>query len=213
MLGGDCLRRLEEEAREIVGLVREGARAFEADVLLAGILPTLRRDDLTMDSITPSPRYYQLNEGVMRMRGGSVRVHVKGLDEVSVFSDNIMPLSSNTSFQVHLQVGPEEFVPLYNMAQAVTAPVLAAAVNSPLWLGNRLWQETRLALFQHAADARSAAQRDRGFPVRVGFGEGWLRRSVLELFREDIARFRVIITSESEEDPREVLARGGVPRL
>src|SRR4051812_29383386 len=43
LLEGDCLRRLEEEAREIVGLVREGARAFEADVLLAGILPTLRR--------------------------------------------------------------------------------------------------------------------------------------------------------------------------
>ncbi len=213
LLEGDCLRRLEEEAREIVGLVREGARAFEADVLLTGILPTLRRDDLTLDSITPAPRYYQLNEGVMRMRGGSIRVHVKGLDEVSVFSDNIMPLSSNTSFQVHLQVGPAEFVPLYNMAQAVTAPVLAAAVNSPLWLGNRLWQETRLALFQHSADARSAAQRDRGFPVRVGFGEGWLRRSVLELFREDIARFRVIMTAEAEEDPREVLARGGVPRL
>ncbi|HKG12927.1 MAG TPA: CBS domain-containing protein [Pyrinomonadaceae bacterium] len=213
LLEGDCLRRLEEEAREVIGLVREGARGSEADVLLAGILPTLRRDDLTLDSITNAPRYYQLNEGVMRMRGGSVRVHVKGLDEVSVFSDNIMPLSSNTSFQVHLQVGPAEFVPLYNMAQAVTAPVLAAAVNSPLWLGNRLWQETRLALFQHSADARSAAQRDRGFPVRVGFGETWLRRSVLELFREDIARFRVIMTAEAEEDPREVLARGEVPRL
>ncbi|HYH84034.1 MAG TPA: glutamate-cysteine ligase family protein [Pyrinomonadaceae bacterium] len=213
MLEGDCLRLLEAEIGEVIKLVREGARERNADVLLAGILPTLRRDDLSLEQITPSPRYYQLNDSIMRMRGGSMRAHVKGLDEVNVFSDNIMLLSSNTSFQVHLQVGPDEFVPLYNMAQAVTAPVLAAAVNSPIWLGKRLWQETRLALFQHSADSRSIAQRDRNFPTRVGFGEAWLRGSVLELFREDIARFRVILTMEADEDPLEVLARGDVPRL
>lgn len=213
LLEGDCLRRMEAEVSEVIKLVRDGARASHADVLLAGILPTLRRDDLSLKQITPSPRYYQLNDSIMRMRGGSIRAHVKGLDEVNVFSDNIMLLSSNTSFQVHLQVGPEEFVPLYNMAQAVTAPVLAASVNSPVWLGNRLWQETRVALFQHSADTRSVAQRDRNFPTRVGFGEGWLRGSVLELFREDIARFRVILTMEADEDPIEVLARGGVPGL
>ena len=212
-LEGDCLRRMHEEADEIVGAVRAGARACGADVLLAGILPTLRRGDLDLGSITPSPRYHQLNEAVMRLRGGSINVHIKGLEEVNVVSDNIMPMSSTTSFQVHLQVGPEEFARLYNTAQAVTAPVLAAAVNSPVWLGNRLWQETRLALFQHSVDERSRPQVARQFPTRVGFGEGWLRRSVLELFREDIARFRVIMTNEADEDPAEVLARGGVPKL
>lgn len=213
LLEGDCLRRMHDEVDEVIGVVRAGARELGADVLLAGILPTLRRGDLSLESITPSPRYRQLNDAVMRMRGGSLNVHIKGIDEVNVAADNIMLLSSNTSFQVHLQVGPEEFVGLYNMAQAVTAPVLAAAVNSPVWLGNRLWQETRLALFQHSADERSRPQVERQFPTRVGFGEGWLRRSVLELFREDVARFRVILTAESDEDPAEVLARGGVPRL
>jgi CBS domain-containing protein/gamma-glutamyl:cysteine ligase YbdK (ATP-grasp superfamily) len=213
LLGGDCLRQMEREIAEVVSAVRDAARPLEADVLLAGILPTLRRADLTLESITQNPRYLQLNDAIMRMRGGSVNVHIKGLEEVNLSSDNIMPLSSNTSFQVHLQVGPEEFVPLYNMAQAVTAPVLAAAVNSPLWLGNRLWQETRLALFQHSADARTRTERARQFPTRVGFGDAWLRRSVLELFREDIARFRVILTCDPEEDPLQVLAQGGVPRL
>jgi len=210
---GDCFRRMEEEVLDVIGLVREGARASGAGVLLAGILPTLERSDLTLDNITPCPRYYQLNDAVMRMRGGAINAHIKGLEEVNVSSDNIMLLSSNTSFQVHLQVGPAEFVPLYNMAQAVTAPVLAAAVNSPLWLGNRLWHETRLALFQHSADARSRAQQERGFPTRVGFGERWLEGSVIELFREDIARFRPIMASETNEDSLAVLARGGVPRL
>jgi CBS domain-containing protein/gamma-glutamyl:cysteine ligase YbdK (ATP-grasp superfamily) len=213
LLEGDCFRRLHEETEGVIGVARASARECGADVLLAGILPTLRRGDLDLDSITPLPRYRRLNDAVMRMRGGSVGVHIKGLDEVNVASDNIMLLSSNTSFQVHLQAGPEEFVNLYNMAQAVTAPVLAAAVNSPVWMGNRLWQETRIALFQHSMDERSRPQVARQFPTRVGFGDGWLRGSVLELFREDIARFRVILTAEADEDPFEVLASGGVPRL
>ncbi|HWS53790.1 MAG TPA: glutamate-cysteine ligase family protein [Pyrinomonadaceae bacterium] len=212
-LGGDCFRRLEEEIRETVGVVREAARPLGADVLLAGILPTLERGDLSLENVTPLPRYRQLNDSIMRMRGGEISVHMKGVDEVNLTSDNIMLLSSNTSFQVHLQVGPEEFAPLYNVAQAASAPLLAAAVNSPVWLGRRLWQETRLALFQHSADARTAAEQQRDLPTRVGFGERWLEGSVLELFREDIARFRVILTSEPEEDAVEVLARGGVPRL
>src|SRR5205085_1719885 len=194
-------------------LVRESARGFGAEVLLAGILPTLQKSDLQLASITPNPRYLRLNDAVMRMRGGEINVHIKGVDEVNLTSDNIMPLASNTSFQVHVQAAPEEFVSLYNTAQAVTAPLLAAAVNSPLWLGNHLWQETRIALFQHSADARSSAQQARGFPTRVGFGERWLEGSVLELFREDIARFRVVLTAETDEDALEVLSRGGVPKL
>ncbi|HEV2864441.1 MAG TPA: glutamate-cysteine ligase family protein [Pyrinomonadaceae bacterium] len=212
-LAADCFRRLEQEINEVIGIVRGAARALGADVLLAGILPTLQRRDLTLDSITPVPRYYELNEAVMQQRGGDVSVHMKGLDEIHLSSDNIMPLSSNASFQVHLQVGPEEFVPMYNAAQAITAPVLAAAVNSPVWLGSRLWQETRLALFQHSADPRTRAEQERQNPTRVGFGERWLTDSVLELFREDVARFRVILTNEPDEDSLEVVARGGVPRL
>jgi CBS domain-containing protein/gamma-glutamyl:cysteine ligase YbdK (ATP-grasp superfamily) len=212
-LEGDCFGRMESEVNEVIRLVRDGARESGADVLLAGILPTLRLSDLTLENVTPNPRYRELNRGVMRLRGGKISAHMKGVDEISVESDNIMLLSSNTSFQVHLQVGPEEFVPLYNLAQAVSAPVLAAAVNSPLWLGQRLWQETRLALFQHSADARSRPEQARQFPTRVGFGEAWVKNSVLELFREDIARFRVLLTTEADEDPLEVLAQGGTPQL
>ena len=213
LLATDCFRRMEEEIAEVVTLVRAAARAHGAEVLLAGILPTLRKSDLQLGSITPSPRYHTLNEAVMRLRGGRINVHIKGVDEVNFTSDNIMPLSSNTSFQVHVQAAPDEYVPLYNAAQAATSAVLATAVNSPLWLGNNLWQETRIAVFQHAADARSAAHQARGFPTRVGFGDRWLEGSVLEIFREDIARFRVILTAESEEDALEVLQRGGIPKL
>jgi hypothetical protein len=39
-----------------------------------------------------------------------------------------------TSFQIHYQVGAEEFALLYNLAQAMTAPLLTAAANAPLLL-------------------------------------------------------------------------------
>jgi CBS domain-containing protein len=48
---------------------------------------------------------------------------------------------------------------------------------------------------------------------RVRFGEDWLDESVTELFQEDVARFRVLLTSEIDEDPLEVLRRGGAPAL
>ncbi|MEO6393976.1 MAG: hypothetical protein ABIP75_19135, partial [Pyrinomonadaceae bacterium] len=211
--GGDCLSVMHRELDEIIDHVRDGAHVNNSEVLLAGILPTLQRSDLTLANISPCSRYFELNRAVSKLRGGAFSIHIKGIDELQMSHDNIMMESCNTSFQLHLQVDPDEFVPLYNLSQAITAPVLAAAVNSPLLFGQRLWQETRLALFQHSADTRSNAMLNRSQPTRVGFGDHWLKGSVLELFREQIARFRVIMINEADEDPLAVLERGEIPRL
>jgi CBS domain-containing protein len=211
--GGDCLREMHRELDEVVQLARVSAKGCGADLLLTGILPTLQISDLSLDNLTPIARYYELNRSVCALRGGSFNIHIKGVDELQITHNNMMMESCNASFQIHLQVSPEEFVPLYNLAQLITAPVLAAAVNSPLLFGHRLWQETRLALFQHSADTRSNALQMRSQPTRVGFGERWLKGSVLELFREQIARFRVIMTVDGDEDPISVLERAEIPRL
>jgi CBS domain-containing protein/gamma-glutamyl:cysteine ligase YbdK (ATP-grasp superfamily) len=208
-----CFSEMENELKEVLQTARASANKFEADILLAGILPTLRQSDLSLENITPAPRYHQLNQSVAKLRGGPFSIHIKGLDEIQLAHDNIMMESCNTSFQIHLQVDPSKFVELYNMAQAITAPVVAAAVNSPLLFGKRLWQETRLALFQQSTDSRSATQQARSQPTRVGFGERWLERSVLELFRDQVARFRVIMTTQPEESSLSVLAHGGIPPL
>ncbi len=212
-LEGKCFSQMESELNEILARARKSANHFGSDVLLAGILPTLRKSDLTLDNLTPSPRYQQLNDSVIRLRGGPFSIHMKGLDEINLTHDNIMMESCNTSFQIHFQVSPKEFAPLYNLAQLITAPVLAAAVNSPLLFGHRLWQETRLALFQHSTDARSASQQGRSHPTRVSFGNRWLGKSVLELFQEQIARFRLIMINDTGENPLSVLARGEIPQL
>jgi CBS domain-containing protein len=212
-LEGPCFSLIESELRDLIAKARDGAQALGADVLLAGILPTLQQSDLTLENLTPVSRYYQLDRAVIRMRGGPLSIHIKGLDELQITHDNIMMESCNTSFQVHFQTSPTDFVRDYNMAQAITAPLLAVAVNSPLLFGHRLWQETRVALFQHSTDARTRPQLARSQPPRVSFGERWLEHSVIALFHDQISRFRPIMITEADEDPFQVLARGETPSL
>ena len=213
LLSGDCFSEMLAELDALIAKTRESARTVGADVLLAGILPTLQQSDLTLDNLTPVSRYHELDRGVIRLRGGPLSIHIKGLDELQITHDNIMMESCNTSFQIHFQTDPDQFAACYNMAQAITAPVLAAAVNSPLLFGHRLWQETRVALFQHSTDARSRSQLARSHPTRVSFGDCWLEHSVIALFHEQISRFRPIMITQPDEDPFEVLARGEIPQL
>ena len=212
-LENDCFTRLQLELNEVLEIARKGAATQNADVLLAGILPTLQKSDLTLDNLTPVARYHELDRGVIRMRGGPLSIHIKGLDELQLTHDNIMMESCNTSFQVHFQSNAREFANHYNVAQAITAPLLAAAVNSPLLFGQRLWQETRVALFQHSADERSRPQLARNQPTRVSFGDRWLQHSVIELFHDQITRFRSIMIAQPDENPFAVLARGETPSL
>ncbi|HEV8428807.1 MAG TPA: CBS domain-containing protein [Pyrinomonadaceae bacterium] len=210
-LTGDCFSRMEDELEQLIKLTRTSAETLGADVLLSGILPTLQKSDLTLENLTPTLRYHELDRGVIGLRGGPLSIHIKGLDELSLTHDNIMMESCNTSFQIHFQSTPDGFINDYNVAQAVTAPVLAAAVNSPLLFGHRLWQETRVALFQHSTDARSRPQLARNQPTRVSFGDRWLQSSVIELFHEQISRFRPIIIAQPDENPFQVLGRGETP--
>ena len=211
--GGKCLSLMEAELAGLVAMARGAAQELGGGVVMTGILPTLRRTDLSLRSMVQNPRFLALNDAISSLRGGEFQFRIKGVDEFEMTHDNVMLESCNTSFQVHFQVGPREFAKLYNLAQAITAPVLACATNSPLLLGKRLWRETRVALFQQSVDARSSAHQARGRRPRVNFGEGWIRESVLEIFREDIARFRVMLATDIDENPGAVLDRDGVPAL
>lgn len=213
LLAGRGLRGLEEELAELLAIAQRAARSCNAEILLTGILPTIRQSDLTLDNQTPSPRYHELNRVMQQLRGGAFNIHIKGLDELHTTHDNLMFEACCCSFQVHLQVGPPEFARLYNLAQVVSAPLLAVAANSPLLIGHRLWHETRVALFQHSTDERSSVRQARSHPPRVSFGEGWVNNSIIEIFREEISRFRVVLTKQIDEDPLEVLARGDLPEL
>lgn len=210
---GDCLSKLERELNEIIGIVKHTMRQYDGDVVLCGILPTIQKSDLVEDYLTPFPRYAQLNRVLTALHGDDRMVHIKGLDEIRLQLHDTFIEFCNTSFQVHMQVPVNDFTRFYNWAQAITAPVLASAVNSPILLAHRLWHETRLALFQQSVDERGAAHQERSRPARVTFGHEWVKDSILDVFHEDVARFRIILTRDLEEDSLEVLKGGGIPNL
>jgi CBS domain-containing protein/gamma-glutamylcysteine synthetase len=211
--GGDCLRRIETQLHERLDQLGAVAREQGVECVLTGILPTLRHSDLGLENMTPKPRYQALNRAMSAMRDGAYELYIKGLDELLLKHDSVMLEACNASFQVHLQVGGQEFPNLYNIAQVVAGPVLAAAANSPLLFGRQLWRETRIALFQQSVDTRASMDFLRERSPRVTFGSGWVRASALELFQEDLARFRALVVTDVESDSQAELQRGQIPKL
>jgi hypothetical protein len=102
-----------------------------------------------------------------------------------VNADVALEAANTPSFQVHLRVDPADFTRTYNAVQLATAPVLAVSGNSPTFLGHRLWEETRIAVFKQSVDDRPG-HRPRRRPTRITLGTGWLRSGPLELFTESV---------------------------
>lgn len=210
---GDCLSRMEQNLQDDVNQVRSVAEELGGEILLTGILPTIRKVDVDLENLTPLQRYRALCEAITKLRGKGSELRIQGMDELLMKVDSPLLEACNTGFQVHLQVGPDEFVPKYNIAQLVTAPVLAATVGSPILFGKRLWSETRIALFQQSVDTRTAGDHLRESSPRVTFGNEWVEESILEIFQEDAARYRVMLSSEMSEDVEKMLDEGTPPEL
>ncbi len=210
---GNCLSEMENNLQREVEYVRKTVQKLGGDILLTGIIPTVRKSDVAIENLTPLPRYKALCEAIDNMRGKEYELRIQGMDELLMKFDTPLLEGCNTGYQVHLQVTPEEFVRKYNIAQAITAPVLASAVNSPVLFGKRLWAETRIALFHQSVDTRSVGDHLRDSTPRVTFGSGWLKNSILDIYKEDISRYRVLLSSNIVEDVDEMLNEGTPPEL
>ncbi|MBI2892906.1 MAG: CBS domain-containing protein [Deltaproteobacteria bacterium] len=213
VLTGDGISRMETQLDGLVEKTRKAAAGLSMHPVLTGILPTLRKEDLSLDNMVPSPRYRALSKVMNELRDGRFEFSIKGLDELIVEHDSVMVEACNSSFQVHLQVEPSEFARMYNLAQLLAAPLMAISANSPLLFGRRLWAETRIALFRQAVDTRSHTHHLRESEARVSFGTRWIKDSVVELYQEDIARFRPLVGTDLDEDPIAKLDKGEVPAL
>ena len=211
---GDCLARMERQLKQKLAIVETAAAQFGARYVLVGILPTLRQRDLTPENMAPLDRYRTLDENLKRLRGGRpFRLSINGADELITQHESSLLESCNTSFQVHLQVSPQNYVDQYNFSQLISAPLLAAATNATLLFGKRLWHETRIALFQQSIDTRGQVYSVREQSPRVSFGNDWLARCVTEIFKDNLARFRFIMHAKVEENALDLLAAGKIPKL
>ncbi len=179
---------------------------------MIGILPTVRPEHLTEDTFSANPRYALLNEQVFAARGEDIHLQIDGVERISAFADTIAPEAACTSVQLHLQVNPETFAAHWNASQAIAGVQMAMGANSPFFFGKELWRETRIALFEQAADTRSDELKAQGVRPRVWFGERWIT-SIFDLFEENVRYFPSLLPICDDEDPLEVLDRGDVPQL
>ncbi|MBX2842534.1 MAG: CBS domain-containing protein [Flammeovirgaceae bacterium] len=211
-LKGNCFSALHAETQLLIDLLTKTTKEFDITPVLTGILPTIRKFDLEIENLTPIDRYYALIEAIETLRG-IYELKIEGIDELNIKHKSALLEACNTSFQVHLQVKPDEFVDKYNIAQVVAAPVLAISSNSPILFGKRLWNETRIALFQQSVDTRVTGEHLRYTSPRVTFGNSWLKNSILDLYREDIVRFKILLMADINEDVFECLANKKTPKL
>lgn len=209
----DCLRQLEHDLYSNLKKVEMAARRLDAHALLVGVLPTIRSSDIDMKNISPLPRYKMMMDKLANLRNHQFDFRIEGVDELVTTFPHAMFESVTASFQVHYQLAQDDFAKRYNWAQAITAPLVAASTNSPILLGRRLWRESRIALFQQSVDIRHPSQMIRQHPPRVSFGTEWVKDSILDIYRNDAARYQPILISNRKENALEVLEQGEIPKL
>jgi predicted transcriptional regulator len=209
----NCLERMEEQLRSLMAKAHKATEDRGTSIVMTGILPTLRKEHLQFDHMTPNPRYRALNDVMREQRGSDFELHMMGVDELITNHSNILFEACNTSFQVHMQISPEEFSEKYNWAQMISGPILAACANSPLLIGKRLWKESRIALFQQSVDMRSSTNIKRDQEPRVTFGKHWLRGNIVDHYRDNVSRFNLLFASDKKEDALKILDEGGIPEL
>jgi gamma-glutamyl:cysteine ligase YbdK (ATP-grasp superfamily) len=188
---------LADELDLLLARVADAARAHQGRIALIGVLPTLTLAHLDSGVVTDALRYRALDAGLQRLRQGPTQIRIAGQEPLELTSEHISLEGANTSFQVHLRVAPPDFTRVYNAAQLATAPALAAAGNSPTFLGHRLWEETRIALFRQSVDDRDS-RGPRRRPSRSTLGTGWLRGGALELFTESVRLHEPLLPAAGE---------------
>ncbi|MEM1321338.1 MAG: CBS domain-containing protein [Bacteroidota bacterium] len=213
LLSGSCFSTMETALLDLLKKGQQAARDVEENILLAGILPTLKYHHLGFDYMTPVERYRTLSAALSNIRGANFEIYLQGVDDLMLSLGSVLFEACNTSFQLHLQIHPDEFVDRHNWAQMISGPVLSACVNSPLLFGNELWAETRIALFKQSLDTRSSQRFLRKKLPRVYFGDSWLQHSAAELWKKDLMRFPLLVTSDDLEDAPQMLREGRTPNL
>ncbi|GMQ88677.1 MAG: glutamate-cysteine ligase family protein [Gammaproteobacteria bacterium] len=204
-LHGKALSRLHRDLQRTWDDCGTAAAGLDTRLLMAGILPSVTQQDLTLENMSELIRYRALNEQVLRLRGGEpLKLDIHGREHLSILHNDVMLESATTSLQLHLKVSAQDAVRYYNAAQIVSAPLVAAAANSPYLFGKDLWDETRIPLFEQSVEVGGFAGASRGPVRRVSFGTGYAKESLFECYVENQQHFPVLLPVHFEAPDHEM---------
>jgi gamma-glutamyl:cysteine ligase YbdK (ATP-grasp superfamily) len=206
------LKTFEANLRRSLNDAEARSAEVGAHQVMIGVLPTLAPGHLAPQTMSANPRYRLLSEQILHARGEDIRIDITGPERLITTADSILPEAACTSTQFHVQTSPEQFAAYWNASQAISSVQLAVGANSPYCLGKELWRETRIPLFEQAADTRSEELKAQGVRPRVWFGERWIN-SVFDLFEENVRYFPALLPIIADEDPVAALESGNAPQL
>lgn len=170
------------------------AASLDSDILGIGILPTLQDSDLTIKNLSLLDRYKALNEQVLRQRNGvDIELNINGQDHLQLSHKDVMLEAASTSLQIHIQVPQDTAARYYNASVLLSAPMVAVSANSPCLFGQRLWQETRIPVFEQAVPTGGYGGAASGPVHRVSFGSDYVRKSLYECFQENLEHFPILL--------------------
>ena len=201
-MGPGVLAAMEESLLATWDTCQQVAHGMDTVLAMIGILPTIRDADLCLANMSAMNRFEVLNAQVLQQRNGApIRIDIEGADQLHLARPDVMLEAATTSFQLHLQVPYALAARYYNASLISCAPLLAAAVNSPLLFGQRLWQETRVPLFEQAVELGGYTGLAEPTVRRVSFGRDYVASSLLELFEENLEHYPVLLPMPQVEPP------------
>ena len=199
-LSGHGLSRLHMELlnnwQECEGLTR----CHDTSLIMIGILPSLKNEQLSLANMSNQQRYRALNREVLHLRKGKPLVlDIHGEEHLRITHRDVMLESAATSFQLHFQTPLSLAARIYNASVILSAPMLAITANSPYLFGKDLWDETRIPLFEMAVSVGGFDAAVHGPVRRVTFGNGYIRNSLFECFAENRDHYPVLLPIEFDE--------------
>ena len=212
-LENECFSKLHNQLESLLKKGKEAASKKDTKIILTGILPSLSVNNVDEQNLTNIDRYSVLNDAIKGQREQSFNIHIKGVDELNLLHDSVTLEGCNTSFQMHLQLSPKNFVDNYNWAQAIAGPILSVCTNSPILFGKELWSETRIALFTQSIDTRANSYLLNEKQSRVSFGNNWQTGTISDIFKDNISRFRSFITTNFTKNSVDMVNNNKTPDL
>ncbi len=201
LLGGEGLRDLEDHLDATWQRCVANAHEDVDTVIAIGTLPTLRESDLSLANMTPSNRYAALNAELVRLREGralriDIESHHPEWDHLKTEHLDCMLEAATTSFQLHLQVPPQDLAGTLNASMVLSAPLVALSANSPFLFGKPLWHETRIAIFEQAIEQAG----DDAALHRVTFGSAYAGADPTAIFAENLELYPTLLPIGGENE-------------
>lgn len=162
--------------------------------VMIGSMPTLKDVMLTPRNMSDSDRFRALNDQVFALRSGRpLKLNILGTDYYHATRGDIMLEAAATSLQIHLRPPPESLVRYFNASSIASMPLVAVAANTPYLFGKKLWEESRIPIFEQSAFLPSFRRKDGEIQGRVTLGTGYVSGSLRELFWENVNRYPILL--------------------